>query len=173
MEEPARAGGLPNFGALLRRYRLAAGLSQEALAERARMSANGIGSLERGDRRTPERETVLLLAGALALNERQRKEFEATAARSALPRSGGDSAAVGPWEGAAISSLPLALTSFVGRDKELAEIAALVGHHRMVTLTGAGGVGKTQTALHVAGELGQTGAARPALSHLQRSRSPR
>jgi len=52
MEEPVRAGDLPNFGVLLRRYRLAAGLSQEALADRARMSANGIGSLERGDRRT-------------------------------------------------------------------------------------------------------------------------
>jgi len=57
---------------------------------------------------------------------------------------------VGPWAAAVISNLPIALTSFVGRDKELAEIAALVGDHRMVTLTGAGGVGKTQTALHVA-----------------------
>jgi transcriptional regulator with XRE-family HTH domain len=40
------------FGSLLRRQRLAAGLSQELLAERARMSTNGIGALERGDRRT-------------------------------------------------------------------------------------------------------------------------
>ena len=157
MEEPVRAGDLPNFGVLLRRYRLAAGLSQEALADRARMSANGIGSLERGDRRTPQRETLSLLAGALALDERQREEFEASAARSALPRRLGGDSPVGPWAAAVISNLPIALTSFVGRDKELAEIAALVGDHRMVTLTGAGGVGKTQTALHVAAELDHTG----------------
>lgn len=58
-----------SFGALLRRHRVAAGLSQEALAERARMSSDGISALERGHRRTPQRETLALLAGALALNQ--------------------------------------------------------------------------------------------------------
>jgi transcriptional regulator with XRE-family HTH domain len=53
------------FGALLRRHRLAAGLSQEMLAERARMSINGISALERGNRQYPYRETVVLLAKAL------------------------------------------------------------------------------------------------------------
>jgi transcriptional regulator with XRE-family HTH domain len=62
---------------LLRRYRLAAGLSQEALAERARMSANGIGALERGYRRTPQRETLALLAVALELEGSALNEFEA------------------------------------------------------------------------------------------------
>ena len=42
------------FGALLRRYRLAASRSQEALAERAGLSVAAISSLER-DRRTPQR----------------------------------------------------------------------------------------------------------------------
>ena len=41
------------FGELLRRYRIAAGLSQEALAERAGLSAHGISDLERGARRFP------------------------------------------------------------------------------------------------------------------------
>ena len=41
------------FGALLKRYRVAAGLSQEALAERAGMTAQGIGAHERGLRQTP------------------------------------------------------------------------------------------------------------------------
>ena len=41
------------FGALLRRHRLGAGLSQELLAERARMSVYGISALERGERRHP------------------------------------------------------------------------------------------------------------------------
>jgi transcriptional regulator with XRE-family HTH domain len=49
------------FGALLRHHRLAAGVSQVVLAEQAGMSTNGIGALERGDRRYPYRETVALL----------------------------------------------------------------------------------------------------------------
>ena len=141
MFDEARAPGSPDFGALLRRYRLAAGLSQEGLAERARMSTNGISALERGYRRTPQRETLGLLADALALRAEQRREFEA-AAHSGLPRSGSGT-----------SNLPLALTTFVGREAELDEVAALVRGYRLVTLTGAGGVGKTQTALHVGSSL--------------------
>ena len=53
------------FGALLRRHRRAAGLSQEELAQRARLSARGISDLERGLRRTPHRDTVEMLAEAL------------------------------------------------------------------------------------------------------------
>ncbi len=48
------------------------------------------------------------------------------------------------------TNLPLQLTSFVGRENELAEITKLVSEHRLVTLVGAGGVGKTRTALQVA-----------------------
>ena len=42
------------------------------------------------------------------------------------------------------------ITSFIGRDAELAEIEAAVRAHRLVTLTGVGGVGKTRLALEVA-----------------------
>jgi predicted ATPase/class 3 adenylate cyclase len=48
-------------------------------------------------------------------------------------------------------NLPLQLTSFVGRAQELAELATLLGHARLVTLTGAGGSGKTRLASEVAG----------------------
>lgn len=140
----------PDFGALLRRYRLAAGLSQEALAERARLSPYGISALERGYRRTPQRETLELLVGALALNGEHRRAFE-TAARAASARArDGAAVTVGPWLGAAGANLPLALTRFVGRRDELDEITALLREHRLVTVTGAGGVGKTQTALRAA-----------------------
>ena len=149
MEDRGRVPGSPDFGALLRHYRLAAGLSQEALAERARMSTQGISALERGYRRTPQRETLTLLVGALALNDEQRGKFEATAARTALLGRGA-AVSVGPWADDATANLPLALTSFVGREAELGEITAFLGDHRMVTLTGAGGVGKTQTALRAA-----------------------
>lgn len=44
-------------------------------------------------------------------------------------------------------NLPAALTSFVGRETELAEIQRLIGQARLVTLTGVGGAGKTRLAL--------------------------
>jgi len=49
--------------------------------------------------------------------------------------------------------LPTQLTSFVGRQREVAEVAHLLRQHRLVTLTGAGGAGKTRLALRVAEEL--------------------
>src|ERR1700694_1810078 len=45
------------------------------------------------------------------------------------------------------------VTSFIGRESEVAEIEAAVRKHRLVTLTGVGGVGKTRLALEVASEL--------------------
>ena len=45
------------FGALLRHHRLAAGLTQEALAERSGLSARGVQDLERGLRLAPRAET--------------------------------------------------------------------------------------------------------------------
>jgi AAA domain len=46
--------------------------------------------------------------------------------------------------------LPSALTSFVGRAKEIEEVRGLLGESRLVTLTGVGGNGKTRLALEVA-----------------------
>jgi predicted ATPase/DNA-binding XRE family transcriptional regulator len=151
MEDREQRSDSSDFGSLLRRYRLAAGLSQDALAERARVSANGISALERGRRRIPQRETLELLAGALALNAEQRRAFEGAAVRTSSPRRReGGSVTLGPWPSARLANLPLSLTLFVGRETELDEIATLLSEHRVVTLAGAGGVGKTQTALRAA-----------------------
>src|SRR5215210_6835101 len=49
-------------------------------------------------------------------------------------------------------NLPLELSSFVGREKELAEVKRLLENNRLLTLTGSGGCGKTRLAL-AAGEL--------------------
>ncbi len=51
------------------------------------------------------------------------------------------------------NNLPAQLTSFVGRQREVVEIIELVETNRLVTLTGAGGAGKTRLALAVAAEL--------------------
>lgn len=50
-------------------------------------------------------------------------------------------------------NLPAQLTTFVGRDRELSSLFDLVGANRLVTLTGAGGTGKTRLALRLAEEL--------------------
>ena len=54
---------------------------------------------------------------------------------------------------AAITNLPIPVTSFVGRDAELAEVKQLFADTRLLTLTGAGGIGKTRLAKQVAYDL--------------------
>jgi predicted ATPase/class 3 adenylate cyclase len=49
-------------------------------------------------------------------------------------------------------NLPVPVSSFVGRERELEQTAAALGQARVVTLTGAGGVGKTRLALQAAGQ---------------------
>ncbi len=53
--------------------------------------------------------------------------------------------------GARPHNLPIQLTSFVGREQELAQVRQLLGKTRLLTLTGTGGVGKTRLCLEVAG----------------------
>jgi predicted transcriptional regulator len=60
------------FGQLLRQFRLTAELSQEALSERAAVSARSISDLGRGVKTRPHFETVRLLADALVLEPPQR-----------------------------------------------------------------------------------------------------
>jgi transcriptional regulator with XRE-family HTH domain len=137
-----RPDALP-FRDLLRQHRLAAGLTQEDLAERAEMSARGISDLERGVRTYPYRETVKLLADALGLSRAERSAFGLAARRP--PRRGKASRG-------SPSALPIPLTPLIGRTQEQAAISSLLGDDavRLVTLTGPGGVGKTRLALSVA-----------------------
>jgi predicted ATPase/class 3 adenylate cyclase len=51
------------------------------------------------------------------------------------------------------TNLPIQLTTFIGREEELKHIADLAGDHRLVTVTGVGGVGKTRVALQVAADM--------------------
>src|SRR3712207_38450 len=66
----------------------------------------------------------------------------------------GSPAALGARElGPPPNNLPLELSSFVGREKELAEVGRLLKNSRLLTLTGPGGCGKTRLALVAAGDL--------------------
>ena len=135
---------MDRFADHLRRRRLAADLTQEALAERAGMSARAISDLER-DLKTPQRATVALLARALALPPEEAGVFAQEAERGRA-RQGDGMRGAGPPAG----SFPVPLTSFVGRTRELSEVARLLGSSRLLTLTGAGGCGKTRLALAAA-----------------------
>ncbi len=50
-------------------------------------------------------------------------------------------------------NLPMQLTSFIGREKEIARVKNQLNAHRLVTLTGAGGTGKSRLSLQIASEL--------------------
>jgi predicted ATPase/class 3 adenylate cyclase/DNA-binding CsgD family transcriptional regulator len=53
----------------------------------------------------------------------------------------------------AVQRLPVALTSFVGREAELAQVHEILSGNRLVTLTGAGGAGKTRLAIEIAAQM--------------------
>jgi predicted ATPase/DNA-binding XRE family transcriptional regulator len=133
------------FGARLRKHREAAGLTQEELAEKARLSVNAVGQLERGERKRPYPHTVRSLAGALGLSEQ-----EGSALLASSPRRG---ASTPP---ATVTDLSAPLTPLVGREEYVVAVRSLLqeGGARLVTLTGPGGVGKTRLALEVAGAEG-------------------
>ena len=65
------------FGETLRHYRLACGLTQAELAERAGLSPRGVNDLERGARTHPRRATIALLAEALGLSDGEQVAFAA------------------------------------------------------------------------------------------------
>ena len=143
--------GRPKFGALLRRFRLESGMTQQDLADRSKLSVEAIGALERGVRTRPQRETLALLASALALPEHRERLLRSAIDAAHPPRRRECSTAnpsllrmVHSNSEAAPGNLPQQLTSFVGRDRELGEITTLLRRHRLVTIVGAGGVGKTR-----------------------------
>jgi non-specific serine/threonine protein kinase len=73
------------------------------------------------------------------------------AGAEATPRAGG----------APRGGLPLKLTSFVGRERELAEVEVLLGTTRLLTISGAGGCGKARLALRIAADVAPVTRAAP------------
>jgi predicted ATPase/DNA-binding XRE family transcriptional regulator len=141
-------GEPPPLGQLLRLLRTAAAFSQEELAERAGLSVRAVSDLERGVHRAPRLETVRLLADALQLDEQQRAALIG-AARPELALSPSPVSERAPLR----TTLPLPLTRLIGREAEVDALSGLLaqGEHRLITLTGPGGVGKTRLAQAVAG----------------------
>ena len=133
-----------NFGVLLKRYRLAAGLSQEALATRASLSARTISDLERGIHDAPRSDTLELLTGALTLTDQQRTLLLASARSQAATFV--DTPSHPPT-----LDFPVPPTRLVGRERERSHTLEMLDHAstRLLTLTGPAGVGKTRFALQL------------------------
>ncbi len=137
-----------SFGILLKRYRMAADLTQEALATRAGLSARTIADLERGINRTPRHDTFELLMSALDLTAQQRALFQVMGRPEMQPA---------PIEPLSLSRIPLPPTPLVGRAHEMTRVLTGLSHDRvrLLTLTGPAGVGKTRLALQIAQEMDQ------------------
>jgi len=141
-----------SFGTQLRRLRKRAGLTQEQLAERAKLSVNAISALERGERRYPYRHTVRVLGDALGLGDEERAVLQ-----GAATRGGRDPAPPVPRQ------LPALTRAFTGRTAELARLDALAGTPSgggadvamvIALIDGTAGVGKTTLALAWAQRVG-------------------
>src|SRR6266699_3167677 len=136
------------FGTLLKRYRTAAGLTQEALAARAQLSARTVADLERGISHTPRHDTLALLLEALSLTAQQRALLLATARpemAEPAPRA------------RSLSPPTLPPTALVGREQEMMRAMTFLQRDgvRLLTLTGPSGVGKTRLGIQLAQDLGE------------------
>jgi tetratricopeptide (TPR) repeat protein/transcriptional regulator with XRE-family HTH domain len=150
-----------SFAGILRHYRLKAGLTQEELAEDARVSARTISDLERGRAMRPYPQTIGALAAALGLRGPELDDFVKLARQRRAPpalRAAADPAlpAGRPGASAVPQQLPAAVASFTGRDNELAQLTSLLEARDgtaaaalvISAISGTAGVGKTALAVH-------------------------
>jgi len=154
-----------SFGAHLKSLREAAGFTQEELATIAGLSVHAVSSLERGERRRPQFETVRSLSTALDLPEPVR---DALLASARVPSA---DAAVDELSAA---PLPLPATTLLGRDHDLELLLQWLADpgNRLITLLGPGGVGKTRLALELAHALAADDAIRIVFTPLATIRDP-
>ena len=137
------------FGDLLKYLRKREELTQRELALLVGYSDTQISRLEQSQR-VPDAGTLMALFVPALHLERESQwvqrllELAKQARLGELPET---KARLAP------NNLPSTLTTFIGREKEQAEILKLINMHRLVTLTGSGGVGKTRISLKVGGHV--------------------
>ena len=139
-----------SFGELLRRFRVAASLTQEALADQCRISPATIAAIEQGRRTAPRLSTVRLIAEALELSAADR-ELLARAADQATAAFHPTSADAGPPAAPAVPAMTVSVVSpeFIGRREEIASLTALMnrtqaGEPGFALVGGEAGVGKSR-----------------------------
>jgi predicted ATPase/DNA-binding CsgD family transcriptional regulator/transcriptional regulator with XRE-family HTH domain len=131
-----------------RRRRL--GLSQAQLGSALGVAGNTVARWERGDLRLRNPELVML---ALERLEQAAPAQILHPPPGPVPQTAVPGHERGRLRGKYRHNLPLELNEFLGRSTEVVEVRGLLGETRLLTLTGAGGVGKTRLAQQVAREL--------------------
>jgi predicted ATPase/DNA-binding XRE family transcriptional regulator len=126
------------------------GLTQQQLAAKIHCSTIALKKIEAEERR-PSAQMVERIAEVLNIPQPQQMSFLRFARGDwqSAPSSDREDT---PWRASdevRRSNLPLQMSSFVGRDKELKEIANLITGNRFVSLVGPGGVGKTRLSLKI------------------------
>src|SRR6188472_3254243 len=141
---PSLKTSISPFGHLLRELRYSENLTQQELAERANISERVISDYERGVVHRPRRDTVQLIADGLQLDGDRREHF-IDVARGRFTHVKAESLALSQ------SSIPARPVSLIGRDNDIDALIRILTEEiaRLVTLTGPGGVGKTQLVIAV------------------------
>jgi predicted ATPase/DNA-binding XRE family transcriptional regulator len=148
------AAEFTTFGDLLKYLRRRARLTQSELALAVGYSREQITKLENNQRQPDLTTLKALFVPALDLQEQPTLETRLFQLAAAARERKVDSAEhVTPESRIPRTNLPADLTSFVGREREVAEVKRLLGSTRLLALTGAGGVGKTRLALRAGVEL--------------------
>lgn len=147
-----------SFGQRLRQRRKALDMTQEDLAGCVGCSQTAIRMIEHGQRR-PSRQVAELLARCLRIPEEEQAPFVALA-RQTLPAQPAPGATepqdgAGPARQTEPGNLPARLTALIGRAGDVETLRKLLLRKdvRLVTLTGAPGVGKTSLAIEAAADL--------------------
>jgi len=128
------------------------GISHKQLAQELDVPRYTVDSWTRGDAKIPSGANLDRLCNMLEQRQPGLGSKMATLAGQSWPLP--SSLSLHLVEPApANTNIPLALTSFIGRERELATVKSLLQTTRLLTLTGAGGVGKTRLALQAGREL--------------------
>jgi predicted ATPase/DNA-binding XRE family transcriptional regulator len=133
------------FGSWLRQRRRILDLTQQELADQAGCARITLRRIESGALK-PSKELAQILLEKVGIPAQEQESWIGfTRGLSASPPEFHPD---GTHQGHP-TNLPAALTTFIGREKELAEVASLTKKHRLATLIGSGGVGKTRLSLKV------------------------
>ena len=132
-----------SFGVWLRKQRRGLDLSRKAFADQAGCAEVTLRRIEAGTLK-PSKELAGILLEKLGIPETERPQWILFARGvSSFPL------ASTPLSNKPITNLPAPITTFIGREIEQSEVIRLITKHRLVTLTGSGGVGKTRLSIKV------------------------
>ncbi|HSL45732.1 MAG TPA: helix-turn-helix domain-containing protein [Anaerolineales bacterium] len=132
-----------SFGMWLRKQRRALDLSQKALADQVGCAEVTLRRIET-DRLKPSKALANIILVKIGIPDADRPQWISFArGLSGFPTS------TTPSSNEPMTNLPAPLTTFIGREKEQVDVIRLIAKHRLVTLTGAGGIGKSRLSMKV------------------------